>query len=257
MSVALSPSRTPLTHPPLGTPPLILVVEDEASTATTMHYKLTLEGYRTRMAHDAPSALRELLREPIPDLVLLDLLLPDLPGAELCALIRQKPACRHVPVILLAPRAGEQERIAGLEAGAVDILVQPYSIRELMLRIRIGLRRGCATANTTSAPTEILRVGDLQLDKERHRVLLGNDPLPLSVTEFRLLHLMMVRAGRVLGRETLLGAIWGMRASIQSNTVDSHIKELRKKLGPLRNCIETVRGVGYRFNANQVQHHRT
>lgn len=229
-----------------STPPIVLVVEDEKEVARAMEYKLKLEGFGTRMALNGKDALQEVFREPVPDLMLLDIMLPDVSGLDLCATIRDNLNTRHIPVIMLTAKGGEIDRILGFEVGADDYLVKPFSIRELMLRIQVALRRS-RPGVTAAVARSLLKAGTLTLDVESHRVFVEEQEVDLTQTQFQLLQILMERQGRVLNRDVLLDLVWGKRADLQTRTVDCHVKELRRQLGEVASYIETVRGVGYRF----------
>ena len=227
--------------------PLILIVEDEAGAVTAMEYKLALEGYRTRSAYTGEQALAELARVPLPDLVLLDVMLPDITGLDICLKIRQAEETAQIPVIMLTAKGEEIDRVVGLEMGADDYLVKPFSIRELMLRIKIALRRR-EPQEEEEALTKKSVCGRLSVDHDCYKVFVDDLEISLTATEFKLLGTFLERADRVQSRDFLLDVIWGVQSFVQTRTVDSHVKQLRKKLGPAAEYIETIRGVGYRFN---------
>jgi two-component system phosphate regulon response regulator PhoB len=221
----------------------ILIVEDELDLLDTLEFNLQREGYVTRRAASGRSGLDAAALEPPPDLVLLDLMLPDIPGTEVCRQLRASERTRTVPVIMLTARGDELDRVVGFEVGADDYVTKPFSVRELMLRVRAILRR-------LGGPTEEvprLQNGELQIDVSSHRVWVRGEEVRLTALEFRLLSTMLSRAGRVQTRDTLLSDVWGMHAGLTTRTVDTHVTRLRKKLGEVGNYIETLRGVGYRF----------
>lgn len=221
----------------------ILVVEDESDILELVRYNLQQAGYRVIVAHDGLQAL-DLLREQKPDLVVLDILLPNLDGREVCRRIRQNPQTHHIPVLILSALSEETDRVVGFEIGADDYLTKPFSPRELVLRVKAILRRG----SQESQDRELLRVGDLTIDPERHVVEAGEQLIELTATEFRLLHHLAANAGRVQTRQMLLERVWGYTFDGYARTVDTHIRRLRKKLADHGDLIETVRGVGYRFS---------
>jgi len=178
----------------------------------------------------------------VPDLVVLDLMLPDLPGTEVCRRLKASERTRLVPVVMLTAKGEEVDRVVGFELGADDYVVKPFSIRELVLRLQAVLRRAAGPRET---PPE--RIGPLRLDGEAHRAFVGEEEVPLTALEFRLLATFMARAGRVQSREQLLSDVWEMSPELETRTVDTHVKRLREKLGPARDLLETVRGVGYRL----------
>jgi two-component system phosphate regulon response regulator PhoB len=221
--------------------PTVLLVEDEAAQREILAYNLSAEGYDVRAAADGEEALI-LVAEAVPDLILLDWMLPHVSGLEVCRRLRQRPETRSVPILMLSARSEEVDRVRGLETGADDYLVKPYSVAELMARLKAHLRRARpAVAGGT------LEWGDIRLDGETHRVTRGDKPLKLGPTEFRLLSTLMERPGRVYSREQLLDRVWGRDIYVDTRTVDVHIGRLRKALmvhgddNPLR----TVRGAGY------------
>lgn len=222
---------------------LILLVEDEEDLVNTLEYNLGRAGYRTRVAlngHDALSAARQ---EPLPELVLLDIMLPDISGTEVCKQLRGDPETRHIPVIMLTARGEEIDRVVGFEVGADDYVVKPFSVRELMLRVRAILRR----AQPTEPAANELTYGPIRVDTSGHRVWVGADEVELTALEFKLLTTFLSRRGRAQTREVLLEDVWGIEAEVTTRTVDTHVKRLRQKLGPAGGNIETLRGVGYRL----------
>lgn len=222
----------------------VLVVEDEADIRNLLLRQLEREGFVARGAASGPEALEEARRD-VPSLVILDLMLPGLPGTEVCRRLRAVPETRGVPVIMLTARGEEIDRVVGFEVGADDYVTKPFSVRELMLRVRAVLRRGSAAA---SAETELLLdTALIRLDVGAHEVRVQGEPVTLTATEFRLLETLVRRAGRVQSRGTLLQDVWDLPPHLHTRTVDTHLKRLREKLGPAAAHIETVRGVGYRF----------
>jgi two-component system, OmpR family, phosphate regulon response regulator PhoB len=227
--------------------PLILIVEDEKDVVTPMEIKLAMEGYQTRSALTGKSALTEVFREPVPDLILLDIMLPDISGLDICMRIREASQTSQIPIIMLTAKGEEIDRVVGFEVGADDYLVKPFSIRELILRIQVALRR---TMGSGDAPPRKSSFGSLNVNYDTHRVHVDGEEVLLTATEFKLLSTFIERAGRVQTRDILLDVVWGVQSYVQTRTVDSHIKQLRKKLGPAGDYFETVRGVGYLFNAH-------
>ena len=225
---------------------LILIVEDEKDLVSTLEYNLEREGFRTRSAMTGADAIERVAIEPIPDLVLLDLMLPDMSGTEICKQIRLGEKTRGVPVIMLTAKGEEIDRVVGFEVGADDYVVKPFSVRELMLRIRAVLRR---VHPDESAPTNDAVFGLLRIDKDGHQVWVDGKEVKLTALEFRLLWTLLSRRGRVQSRETLLTDVWGMQADVVTRTVDTHVKRLREKLGDAGEYVETLRGVGYRFRS--------
>ena len=222
----------------------ILIVEDEADLVASLEYGLRREGYETRWAATGESALDLVGRHPAPDLVLLDLMLPDMSGKEVCRRIRADERTREIPVVMVTARATEVDRIVGFELGADDYVTKPYSIRELTLRIGAILRRG-----RRESPSGSVAFGALRIDPDAHTVTVAGEPVVVTALEFRLLSTLASRRGRVQTRDTLLEQVWGLHGDSNTRTVDTHIKRLRQKLGAAGDYIETVRGVGYRFLA--------
>ncbi len=225
--------------------PRVLVVDDEKDLRSLLEYNLVQAGFGVVTAENGREAL-ERVRESPPDLVLLDVLLPDMPGTEvLKALRRTSP--RPLPILMLTAKGEEIDRVLGLELGADDYVVKPFSVRELILRVRALLRR--------AEPTEVgqarFEFREISVDVERHQVLVSGKPVDLTALEFRLLTTLLNRRGRVQTRQALLTDVWGLSADLATRTVDTHIKRLREKLGVAGAYVETVRGVGYRFAENE------
>lgn len=220
----------------------ILIIEDEQDLAGLVEYNLRAAGFETETVGSGASGLARARAQP-PDLVLLDLMLPDLAGSEVLRLLKSEPELRRSGVIIVSAKGQEADRIQGLEQGADDYVVKPFSVRELLLRVKAVLRR----ADAEEGPESVLQVGDIQLDTARHQVRVGGQQVVLTALEFRLLRTLMERNDRVQTREVLLSDVWGIQAEIHTRTVDTHIKRLREKLGPAGDIIETVRGVGYKL----------
>ncbi|MEZ4360958.1 MAG: response regulator transcription factor [Kofleriaceae bacterium] len=221
----------------------VLVIEDEVDLATTLEYNLRSDGLTPRLAHTAKAGLELASGEPPPDVIILDLMLPDLSGTEVCRRLRDNPRTRHIPIIMCTAKGDEIDRVVGFEVGADDYVVKPYSVRELLLRIRALLRR----AQRGEPETPALRLGVLRVDSGAHRCWVGEQEILLTALEFRLLATLATRKGRVQSREILLSDVWGIEADVTTRTVDTHVKRLREKLGEAGSYIETLRGVGYRF----------
>ncbi len=228
--------------------PRVLVVEDEPDIAALIAYQLTREGFRVETAGNGPEALDAIGKE-IPDLVVLDRMLPGLSGDEVLDRIKQEPATANVPVLVLTAKREQEDRIEGLELGADDYLTKPFSPRELVLRARAILRRVQDVGSSSGG--RVLRAGPIRLDVESHRTSVGDEELSLTPTEFRLLQALMERRGRTQSRKQLLEKAWAVEAGvsdrIQTRTVDMHVRRLRAKLGGLGDWIQTVRGFGYRL----------
>jgi len=221
----------------------IMIVDDEADVIDMLVINLRAAGFQVIAVEDGATALAK-ARSESPSLIILDLMLPRMPGLEICKVLKSDAATRHIPVIMLTAKAEEVDKIVGLELGADDYVTKPFSPRELILRVNRSLRRG----KDKAAGVEKMAIGDLVLDHTRHEVLVKNSPVDLTATEFRLLALLMERRGRVQGRDSLLNDVWGYESVIDTRTVDTHVRRLREKLGPLAAYIETIRGVGYRIS---------
>ena len=225
------------------TPIKLLITEDEADLARTLEYNFRQAGFDVTTTSRGREALRLAATQP-PDLVLLDLMLPDLSGTEVCKQLKADPKTRHIPVIMVTARGEEVDRIVGFELGADDYVTKPFSVRELILRAKAVLRRG----EPAESQDQVLKVGGLSIDPGAHRVLLDGKEIALTALELRLLHTLASRRGRVQTRDTLLHDVWGLYLEVETRTVDTHVKRLREKLGPAGAFIQTVRGVGYRFD---------
>ena len=224
--------------------PRVLIVEDEEPLMLLLRYNLEAEGYEVDSVSRGDEAEIR-LREQVPDIVLLDWMLPGLSGIELCRRIRARSETERLPVIMLTARGEEGDRIRGLSTGADDYIVKPFSVPELLARVRALLRRTKPAHIAT-----LLRVGDIELDRETHRVRRAGQDLHLGPTEFRLLEFLMQSPGRVFSREHLLNAVWGHDVYIDERTVDVHVGRLRKAINLPRkpDPIRTVRGAGYSFD---------
>jgi two-component system phosphate regulon response regulator PhoB len=223
----------------------ILIVEDERDLVATLEYALQREGFRTIAVHSGKQALAAIADDPGGvDLVLLDLMLPDMPGTQVCQQVRTSERTRRLPVIMMTAKAEEIDVVVGFEVGADDYVIKPFSVRELVLRVRAVLRRGAADPATAS-----VALGPVRIDPSGHRTWVGEHEVALTALEFRLLSVFMARVGRVLSRDDLLREVWEMDGSLDTRTVDTHVLRLRKKLGAAGEQIETLRGVGYRFTA--------
>ena len=220
----------------------VLLVDDENDLLSLLDFNLRAAGFETSLATTGEQALG-ILRRRVPDLVLLDLMLPDIPGTEVCRQLKADPRTRHVPVVMLTARGEELDRVVGFELGADDYVSKPFSVRELALRLRAVLRRGGPTRPERPPGA----VGPIRVDLDAHRAFADGAEVPLTPLEFKLLTTMMSRLGRVQSREQLLEDVWDMSAEVETRTVDTHVKRLREKLGSGRELLETVRGVGYRL----------
>jgi two-component system phosphate regulon response regulator PhoB len=222
----------------------ILIVEDEADLRELVRYNLEAEGFRVSMAESGDEAV-ERIRDGVPDLILLDWMLPGLSGIELCRRWRSREETARTPIIMITARGEEEERVRGLATGADDYVVKPFSMPELVARIQALLRR-----SSPQLVTNVLKAGDLELDRQSHRVRRSGRDLHLGPTEYRLLEYLMHHPGRVYSREQLLDGVWGNDVYVDERTVDVHVGRLRKAINRGREAdpIRTVRGAGYAFD---------
>jgi two-component system phosphate regulon response regulator PhoB len=219
----------------------ILIVEDEIDVAELLGHHLRGEGFSVEIVTNGRTAFAAVKTQP-PALIVLDLMLPEISGLDLCRMIKSNPATRNVPIVMLSARIEEIDRVLGFELGADDYVVKPFSPRELVLRIRAILRR-----LSQDKEEILLRVGELVLDRSRHEVRAAERVVDCTATEFKLLAILMERQGRVQERDRLLTDVWGYDSVIDTRTVDTHMRRLRDKLGPYGSYIETIRGFGYRL----------
>ena len=223
----------------------VLLVEDEPDLNQTVAFNLDSEGYSVESAFNGKEALK-LIEEKTPDLILLDLMLPDMSGLEICRILRSSKKTKNIPIMMVTAKGEEIDRIVGFELGADDYIVKPFSIREFMLRVAAMLKRSGDKINNDE---EKIIFGSLEIDIAAHRVKLKDKEVSLTAKEFSLLHYLVERIGRVSTRDALLDDVWGYNCEVTTRTVDTHVKRLRAKLSDVGNNIETVRGVGYRFNS--------
>jgi two-component system phosphate regulon response regulator PhoB len=221
----------------------ILVVEDEPDLRQVLEYNLRQAGHEVLTAGRGDEGLR-VAREQRPDLVLLDLMLPDTPGTEVCRSLKDNATTKTIPVMMVTARGEEIDRVVGFELGADDYVVKPFSVRELLLRVQAILRRG-RQEEAEGEPN--VDFGRLRIDRDAHRVWVDAREVELTALEFKLLVTLYERRNRVQTRAALLDDVWGIQADITTRTVDTHVKRLREKLEAARDYVETVRGVGYRF----------
>lgn len=220
----------------------ILVVEDDSDILQLLKYNLEASGFDVVTAKDGYTALT-VARQHLPGLIILDLMIPDLDGFEVCKELKRSGETKTIPVIMLTARGDEIDRIVGLELGADDYVVKPFSPRELILRVRAVLRRSIQEAT----PESLWQKEGIVVDFEAHKVTLEGEEMPLTATEFKLLAELIRSHGKVQTRDHLLDKVWGYQFEGYARTVDTHIRRLRQKLGPYADLVETVRGVGYRF----------
>jgi two-component system, OmpR family, phosphate regulon response regulator PhoB len=222
--------------------PSILVIEDEPDLRDVLDFNLRQAGHEVQLAGRAGEGLKA-AKQRLPDLVILDLMLPDRPGTDVCRELRGDPATRAIPIMMLTARGEEIDRVVGFELGADDYVTKPFSMRELLLRIQAILRRAKGEVEEST----VVRFGRLKIDKAAHRVWVDDHEIELTSLEFKLLVMLHERKNRVQTRESLLEEVWGLASDITTRTVDTHVKRLREKLGEAADYIETVRGAGYRF----------
>lgn len=224
---------------------IVLIVDDEQELVQSLAWTVQREGFQVRTAATGAQALVQARLEPRPDLVVLDLMLPDIPGTEVCRQLRADAGTREVAIIMVTARDEEIDRVVGFEVGADDYVTKPFSPRELMLRIRAVMRR----ARPLATETEKVIFGRLRVDEGAHLAWVDGEEIGLTALEFKLLLFLLERRGRVQSREVLLEEVWGMASAVTTRTVDTHVKRLRQKLGAAGNYIETRRGFGYRFRS--------
>lgn len=223
-------------------PNRILVLDDEPDVTELLEYKLEQEGYKVEVLND-PLAFVAKVRDFEPHLMVLDIMMPELNGLQLCRIARSDPAMQSIPIIFLTAKGEAEDRVKGLETGADDYISKPFNTKELLLRVGNILNRGQKGETPGAKRVEIAGV---VIDEDIHQLTVDGGNVPLTATEFRLLKLLMERKGRVQSREHLLVNVWHYDTDIETRTVDTHVRRVREKLGPYAHLIETVRGVGYR-----------
>tara|TARA_Y100000590_G_scaffold148745_1_gene170869 strand:+ start:2509 stop:3207 length:699 start_codon:yes stop_codon:yes gene_type:complete len=221
----------------------IYIVEDEPDIRETLAYNLSQEGFKVSEFSDAESCLNKIQKKK-PDLLLLDLMLPGMSGLDLCKEIRADINLKNLAIIMLTAKGEEVDRIIGFELGADDYVTKPFSVRELILRVKVILKKQTESVESD----ESIEFGPIKLNLDAHEVLINNDEIVLTALEFKLLKHLIKRRGRVQTRDQLLGDVWGYSSEVTTRTVDTHIKRLREKLGTVGDYIQTIRGVGYRLN---------
>ncbi len=227
-------------------PKKILVVDDEVDVTELLSYNLRQRGFVSQSVNDPRQALNT-VRSFKPDLIVLDVMMPELSGIQVCRIIRQERGLKKIPIIFLSAKTEEGDRIEGFESGADDYVCKPFSPKELMLRVLAILKRGVDEAESPN----VLNVNGIRLDVEHHSVHVQEKAVDLTATEFRLLRLLMQERGKVQTRETLLQKVWHYETDMETRTVDTHMRRLREKLGEEGSFLETVRGVGYRMIENR------
>ena len=221
----------------------IYIVEDQPDIRETLAYNLSQEGFKVSEFSDAESCLNKIQKKK-PDLLLLDLMLPGMSGLDLCKEIRADINLKKLAIIMLTAKGEEVDRIIGFELGADDYVTKPFSVRELILRVKVILKKQTESVESD----ESIEFGPIKLNLDAHEVLINNDEIVLTALEFKLLKHLIKRRGRVQTRDQLLGDVWGYSSEVTTRTVDTHIKRLREKLGTVGDYIQTIRGVGYRLN---------
>lgn len=221
----------------------ILVVDDEPDVTELLKYKFEQEGYRCQVLND-PLLFASTARDFEPEIMIFDIMMPELSGLQLCRMARADPLLKNVPIIFLTARGETEDRIQGLEIGADDYLPKPFNMKELSIRVGKLLARSATVSETTKSTR--IEISGVVIDAELHQLSIDGSEVVLTATEFRLLKLLMERKGRVQSREHLLVAVWNYDTDIETRTVDTHVRRVREKLGPYAHLIETVRGVGYR-----------
>ena len=226
----------------------VLIIEDEPDIRKTIDYNLSKESFKVVQAESIAEGEKALAAKKI-DVVILDLMLPDGSGLTLCRDIKSEAKTKHIPVIILTAKTEEVDRVVGFELGADDYVTKPFSVRELILRVKAILKRGTSSTQQENDDSNI-EAGDLRMNLDAHQVFISDEEIALTSLEFRLLKHLLDRRGRVQTRDQLLEEVWGYSSDVTTRTVDTHIKRLREKLLGVGNCIQTIRGVGYRFARN-------
>ena len=225
----------------------VLVIEDEPDIRKTIDYNLSKESFKVTQASSIEEGEKALAANKI-DVIILDLMLPDGSGLTLCRDIKSEPNTKHIPVIILTAKTEEVDRVVGFELGADDYVTKPFSVRELILRVKAILKRGVSTQKNTDDIEDSF--GELTINYEEHQAYINGQEISLTALEFKLLKHLINRKGRVQTRDQLLEDVWGYSSNVTTRTVDTHIKRLREKLGSVGDHIQTIRGVGYRFSRN-------
>ena len=226
----------------------VLVIEDEPDIRKTVEYNLTREGYEVSGCGSISEA-KTLLENPNFSIILLDLMLPDGSGLDLCKQIKSNPETNETPILILTAKDDEVDKVVGFELGADDYVTKPFSVRELILRVKAILKRNTKTISSSNQIHEINRnFGSLKIDLESYEVFINDEEVILTTLEFKLLNQLIERRGRVQTRDQLLTDVWGYSSDVTTRTVDTHIKRLREKLGSMGKYVQTIRGVGYKFS---------
>jgi two-component system phosphate regulon response regulator PhoB len=221
----------------------ILIIEDEPDIRKTLEYNISREGYEVICASSLSEG-RQKLESASFTLLLLDLMLPDGSGLDLCRELKQDKSLSSMPIIILTAKDDEVDKVVGFELGADDYVTKPFSVRELILRVKAVLKRGERKSDNMEVQRQF---GELKIDVDSHEVFINDDQVSLTALEFKLLHQLVDRRGRVQSRDQLLSDVWGYSSDVTTRTVDTHIKRLREKLGDMGKYVQTIRGVGYKF----------
>ena len=228
----------------------VLVIEDEPDIRKTLEYNLSREGYTVEGCGSIEEA-NTFLENPSYSIILLDLMLPDGSGLDLCRQIKSNSTIQEIPILILTAKDDEVDKVVGFELGADDYVTKPFSVRELILRVKAILKRNTKTSNPSNQTHEINRnFGSLKMNIESHEVFINDEEIILTALEFKLLRQLVERRGRVQTRDQLLTDVWGYSSDVTTRTVDTHIKRLREKLGSMGKYVQTIRGVGYKFSRN-------
>ncbi|MEG3641415.1 response regulator transcription factor [Magnetococcus sp. PR-3] len=224
----------------------ILIVEDETDLLRTLEYNFNQSGFDTMTTTNGREAVRLVSQKPGPDLIVLDVMLPGISGFDVCKTLRSREGTRKIPIIMLTARGESEDQEMGFDMGADDYVTKPFSMRELLLRVKAILRRA-HVVSAPDLPVEDLCFGPLKVDQTAHQVWVTGQEIQLTFMEFKLLVAFLENRGRLLTRDFLLDEVWGLSAAVQTRTIDTHVKRLRQKLGVAGQYIETLRGAGYRF----------
>ncbi len=248
-----SPTDFPYNRNDIMKTPRVIVVDDEADLVELVSYNLTKEGFVVDSAADGDEALSKIKNNPF-DLIILDLMLPGIQGIELCRILRNDPKTARIPIIMLTAKSEELDKILGLEMGADDYMTKPFSPRELIARVKALLRRTSSSQLEETSSARVLKIGEIEIDRERYTVTARGKPVKLSATEFKLLLYLAERKGKVFSREQLLDAVWSDESFVEPRTVDVHIRRLRSQIedDPANpKYIKTLRGIGYFFSEKE------
>jgi two-component system phosphate regulon response regulator PhoB len=224
----------------------VLVIEDDIDIAELIDFNLQAEGFQVTLAHDGVKGF-DLIKKINPSLIILDLMLPMMDGLEICRLVKADPATKKIPILMLTAKGTETDRVVGFELGADDYITKPFSVRELILRVKAILRRVDPKKDKLNPRNQIIELEHLYVDPERFLVKVDDEEVRLTAIEFKLLCYLHKIKGRVASRDVLLDQVWGYDSALTTRTVDTHVKRLRQKLNKAGDYIETIRGVGYRF----------